>query len=48
LKVSVDTAGRSGFLVKHVAIYSNDAITPTTSVTVMLTIATGMAGPKAK
>jgi hypothetical protein len=48
LKVSVDTTGRSGFLVKHVAIHSNDHVMPTTTVTVMLTIATGTAGPKPK
>ena len=44
LKVSVDTTGRTGKLAKHVVIYSNDGVTPMTTVTVRLSIATGTAG----
>jgi hypothetical protein len=42
----VDTAGRAGYLAKHVTIYSNDRVTPATTVTVLLSIMTGTAGPK--
>jgi hypothetical protein len=44
LKVSVDTTGRTGMLAKHVTIYSNDGVTPMTTVTVRLSIAAGTAG----
>jgi hypothetical protein len=43
--VAVDTAGRSGMMVKHVTIHTNDRVTPATSVTVMLLIKAGTAGP---
>jgi hypothetical protein len=36
--VSVDTAGRSGFMAKHVTIHTNDRVQPTTSVTLLLTV----------
>jgi hypothetical protein len=42
----VDTTGRNGSLAKHVTIYSNDAVTPMTTVTVRLTIAAITAGPE--
>jgi hypothetical protein len=38
LNVSVDTKGREGFMAKHVAIHSNDRVTPTVSVTLMLNV----------
>jgi hypothetical protein len=40
----VDTTGRIGKLAKHVMIHSNDPVTPMTTVTVQLSIATGTAG----
>ena len=46
MKVVVDTAGRSGLMVKHVVIRSNDRVTPTTVVTVMLTVTAKTAGEK--
>ncbi len=33
-------------MAKHVTIHSNDRVMPTTSVTVLLSIAMGAAGPK--
>jgi hypothetical protein len=33
-------------MAKHVTIYSNDRVTPSTTVTVLLSIATGTAGQK--
>jgi len=42
----VDTTGRIGKLAKHVVIYSNDPVTPTTTVTVRLSIAVVTAGPE--
>ena len=44
LKVSVDTFGRSGRMVKHVTIHTNDRVTPSTSVTVTLLIEAETAG----
>ena len=48
LKVSVDTAGRLGSMTKHVTIRSNDQVTPTIPVTVMLTVTAVTAGQKSK
>jgi hypothetical protein len=42
----VDTTGRTGYLAKHVAIYSSDRVTPITTVTVRLSIAAGTAAPR--
>lgn len=38
MKVSVDTAGRSGYMAKHVTIHSNDRVTPVLPVTVTITV----------
>lgn len=38
IKATVDTTGRSGYLVKHVTVYSNDLTTPVRSLTVTLDI----------
>ena len=46
MKVSVDTAGRSGHMTKQVTIRSNDPVTPTIPVTVMLTVTAETAGQK--
>ncbi|NTW65451.1 MAG: DUF1573 domain-containing protein [Nitrospirae bacterium] len=46
LKVSVDTAGRSGRMTKQVTVRSNDRVTPTIPVTVMLTVTADTSGQK--
>jgi hypothetical protein len=38
IKASVDTAGRSGQLVKRISIYSNDRTNPVMSVAVIMNI----------
>jgi hypothetical protein len=38
IKVTVDTAGKSGRLEKHVAVYSNDRTTPVLTLTLTLDI----------
>jgi len=38
IKVSVDTAGKAGYLEKHVTIYSNDRVMPVLTLTVSLDI----------
>jgi hypothetical protein len=38
LKVSVDTTGKAGVLLKHVSIYSNDRVRPVVTVTVSVDI----------
>jgi hypothetical protein len=36
VKVSVDTRGRSGLLIKHVAVHTNDPVSPVAALTVTL------------
>jgi hypothetical protein len=38
IKASVDTKGRSGFLDKHISIYSNDPVNPVLTLSLSLTI----------
>jgi len=38
IKATVDTAGRSGYVAKHINVYSNDRLNPVLSLTIMMDI----------